>query len=210
MMRTARHAWWIWGLLVLGSCRGPQAATQGAMADLDLLMQLLTGSFASEVQAAGDEQATTITLHMYPIWPRRGNWLYMEQTRSSHPDQPYRQRIYRLEQVAEGKFRRLVYDLPQPEKYAGAWQAPQRLAQLSPLELKIRAGCDVYLEKTGRRRFEGGTRGRSCASDRRGDSYATSSLIISPDRIVRWVRGFDAQGQQVWGATEGGYVFRRE
>jgi hypothetical protein len=27
--------------------------------------------------------------------------------------------------------------------------------------------------------------------------------------MITWDRGFDAEGKQVWGATAGGYIFRR-
>jgi hypothetical protein len=32
---------------------------------------------------------------------------------------------------------------------------------------------------------------------------------VRPDGLVSWDRGFDADGQQVWGAEKGPYVFTR-
>lgn len=55
--------------------------------------------------------------------------------------------------------------------------------------------------------FVGSTVGTDCSSRLRGSSYATSEVVIEPDRLMSWDRGYDDQDQQVWGATEGGYVF---
>ena len=38
-------------------------------------------------------------------------------------------------------------------------------------------------------------------------AYATSEVVIIPGRIESWDRGFDADGNQVWGAASGPYVF---
>ena len=50
----------------------------------------------------------------------------------------------------------------------------------------------------------------ACASDLRGAAYATSEVTITPQFVLSWDRGFDNTGKQVWGATEGPYVFLRE
>jgi CpeT protein len=178
--------------------------------DLNRLMELMTGTFTSRAQASQDSIYAPIVLHMYPIWSDRGAWLYVEQALASRPDQPYRQRIYHLEQLAAVRFRSVVYTLPNPSNWVGAWREPERFDKLSPLELEVRSGCDVYLNKTGRYTFTGSTDGSTCRSEMAGAAYATSEVTITKNRIVSWDRGFDAQGEQVWGATEGGYVFKRK
>jgi len=67
----------------------------------------------------------------------------------------------------------------------------------------------VILRKTADGVFEGSTVGKGCASELRGASYATSEVRITPEQLLSWDRGFDAQGKQVWGATKGGYVFKK-
>lgn len=205
-----------WVGLMLGTiwtslaCNSGRVATQRGGSDLDELMELMTGTFTSAQQARRNSDYYDIVLHMYPIWPEKGNWLYVEQAMASQPDQPYRQRIYRLEQVARGKFRSVVYTLPNPESYIGGWQEPSRFRKLSPFELELRSGCDVHLRKVGRQRYQGSTQGKNCASELRGAVFATSEVVVHDDLIKSWDRGFDEQGNQVWGATEGGYVFRRK
>jgi hypothetical protein len=41
----------------------------------------------------------------------------------------------------------------------------------------------------------------------RGAAYATSEVVIEPAILVSWDRGWNAAGEQVWGATKGGYEF---
>lgn len=62
------------------------------------------------------------------------------------------------------------------------------------------------LKKSGNQ-FAGATGDKTCPSELRGASYATSKVTVYPDKIVSWDQGFNAQGAQVWGATQGGYEF---
>jgi len=47
----------------------------------------------------------------------------------------------------------------------------------------------------------------NCKSTLRGATYATSSVSVHADKIMSWDQGYDSSGNQVWGATAGGYVF---
>jgi hypothetical protein len=40
--------------------------------------------------------------------------------------------------------------------------------------------------------------------------YTTSEVTITNDTIASWDRGFDADGNQKWGAEAGPYIFRRK
>ena len=60
------------------------------------LFELMQGSFDSKKQSFDDSNYFDITLHMYPIWDNRGNFLYVEQSVSSMQETPYRQRIYEI------------------------------------------------------------------------------------------------------------------
>ncbi|MFM9057330.1 MAG: CpcT/CpeT family chromophore lyase, partial [Bacteroidota bacterium] len=59
-------------------------------------------------------------------------------------------------------------------------------------------------------KYKGGTQGSSCPSDLRGAKYATSIITLKEVEMVSWDQGFDANGKQVWGSTNGGYVFVKE
>ena len=101
--------------------------------------------------------------------------------------------------MAKGKFRSVVYALPDPEAFIGAWRDPARFRELNPLQLSIRSGCDVYLEKVGRSRYTGSTRGANCSSELAGASFAVSEVNIKSGEIESWDRGFDGDGTQVGG-----------
>jgi hypothetical protein len=73
----------------------------------------------------------------------------------------------------------------------------------------LKEGCAVFLRRVSENTFEGGTVGSACLSTLRGAEYATSEVTLTPDGLVTYDRGYDTDGNQVWGATEGGYIFRR-
>lgn len=186
--------------------------------ELRELTSLMTGSFSSQAQAQADPDFFDIRLQMVPIWPERSGpaaqWLYVEQARGDALDKPYRQRVYKVfprvgatrsvELVSE------VFELPgDPLAYAGWWQTPELFASVSPEQLKPREGCEVILRRVKPRVFEGATAGTACASTLRGATYASSQVHADANGLVTWDRGFDANGTQVWGATKGGYHFRR-
>jgi len=175
------------------------------------IVDCMTGTFSSAAQAAADpEHFLEIWLVMVPIWLERSDawWFYVEQAAASALDRPYRQRIYRVSPLGDEEFRSDVYTLPgDPLICAGAWRDKRPLADLRPADLTRREGCSIHLRRTGPEEFVGSTIGDGCASTLRGAAYATSEVRITPARMESWDRGFDEQGNQVWGATEGPYIF---
>ena len=179
--------------------------------DLDTLATWMTGSFSSAQQAAADSAFFHIRLEMARIWSRRGDgyWLYVEQAAAETLEQPYRQQVYRLTADPDGSFRSEVYEIPDPLRFAGDWRSSAPLGALSPDSLLRRVGCAVVLRRQPDSTFTGSTVGTECVSTVRGAAYATSEVAVRFDRLESWDRGFSATGTQVWGATEGPYVFRR-
>lgn len=212
---------------------GGQAAAQSRVsasesaanrALLEEATKLMTGSFSSARQAADDPDFLDIRLEMVRIWEGRhdvpaGVWLYVEQARADLLDKPYRQRIYHVVVRDDGRIVSSVHEIGSgataagaatgASVWAGAWREPSRFASLSPGDLAAREGCEVVLERTRPGRFEGGTEGQNCLSTLRGATYATSVAIITETGLETWDRGFDASGNQVWGAVKGGYRFER-
>lgn len=195
---------------------------------VEALESIMTGSYSSAAQAAADPDYADIRLEMRRIWPGRIDlrgpderamiWVYVEQAAASALERPYRQRLYRVVAKSAGDeawIESEVYTLPgEALAYAGAWRDPARFDGLSPRQLAFKEGCTVTL-RSGRGaspeadELTGGTTGTGCASDLRGAVYATSEVTITGDELRTWDRGFDAAGNQVWGATKGPYIFRR-
>lgn len=192
------------GLFITISCKKTQKESD---TELKALFSLMQGSFNSEKQSLADTTYYNISLHMYPIWKDKGNWLYVEQALNAMQDKPYRQRIYEVKRNEKGQLASYVYTLPNDSLWIGKWETPKAFESLSPNQLTIRKGCEVLLSKISDSVYSGKTQDKTCESSLRGASYAMSAVKISPEHIESWDQGFDQDGKQVWGATEGGYVF---
>lgn len=179
--------------------------------DLDTLLVWLEGSFSSARQAKLDSSYFDIRLHMKRIWRHRtdGAWFYVEQAVATALDKPYRQRMYRVQRVEEGMLESIVYTFLDPSSLVGGWQDTTKFDGLTPEQLVLRRGCEVYMQATGES-FVGSTHGTGCRSDIQGASYATSEVTLYFDRLLSWDRGFNSANEQVWGAKKGPYVFFRE
>lgn len=175
---------------------------------MERLGQYMMGSFNSAAQAERDSNYYDITLHMYPIWEgKQGKWMYVEQAVTQAQERPYRQRLYELVKVDANTFESRVYTLAEPKKFIGAWKTPSLFDGLSEGDYTLKAGCEVVLKKQADGTYSGSTGEKSCPSELRGASYATSKVTVHADKIVSWDQGFNADGEQVWGATLGGYEF---
>lgn len=196
-------------LILIGACKQRKTESSAKKEDTEIkeLFALMQGSFNSEKQSLVDSTYYNISLHMYPIWEEKGNWLYVEQAMNSMQDKPYRQRIYEVKRNNKGELASYVYTIPNDSLWIGKWKAPEVFNELSKENLELREGCEVLLSKTSEGVFQGKTQDGTCGSSLRGASYAMSSVKITSSGIESWDQGFDANGKQVWGATEGGYVF---
>jgi hypothetical protein len=195
---------------ILGGC----ASTKN---DVSTVRDYLVGSFDSSQQAAEDPEYRVIVLHMAECWKSRtdGPWLYVEQAMAEKPEAPYRQRVYKLVALPDGKVRSSVYELPGPPEevaklFAGEWKKPQPLADISPEDLIERDGCAILLTRQPDGSFVGSTGPMSCPSTLRGAAYATSEVTMTQTILRSWDRGFNKNGNQVWGATKGAYVFVKQ
>jgi CpeT protein len=198
-------------VLVLAGSFAPVACRLGGAEtsnDVEELVTWMTGVFRSADQARTEPDYFDVQLVMVPIWPERadGPWLYVEQALFESLERPYRQRIYHLVRDG-GEVRSDVYELPgDPLDYAGAWRTPKQFGDFGPDALVLREGCSIQLRREGDL-YVGSTSGEGCESSLRGAAYATSEVVVAPDRLTSWDRGFDAEGNQVWGAERGPYVF---
>ena len=170
----------------------------------------MAGSYSSELQHKKDTvNYFDIRLQIIPIWKenKNGFWFYVEQAVSGSIDKPYRQRVYHLTEK-NGVFESAVYTLNNPLRFTH--NAPLCEKTLTPDSLKEREGCAVILHRKNENTFEGSTVGHNCPSERQGAAYATAEVIISNTELRSWDRGFNSNGEQVWGAKKGGYIFIKQ
>jgi len=215
------------GLIIL-ACTPPESGPETPAATLEIiptneavetprelglnnLVNWMTGSFASSNQAARDTNFLDIRLEMWPVWQEAddGYWLYVEQAVAGYTDKPYRQRMYHVTEGPQNTFISEVFLLPEPETFIGGYKNTALFEKLTPDMLTLRAGCAITLTYS-METFTGATQEGTCSSDLRGAAYATSIVTINSDRLVSWDRGFNESGEQVWGATTGGYIFEKE
>ena len=175
--------------------------------ELKELFALMQGSFNSETQAKQDSSYYNISLHMYPIWKDKGNYLYVEQALNSMQNRPYRQRIYKVTRLNDSVFSSAIFTIPNDSLWIGKWKTPQDFDQITIESIEERTGCEVLLKRIGKNNYKGETGVKTCKSSLRGASYATSEVEITSDQILSWDRGFDADDNHVWGAEKAGYIF---
>ena len=193
-----------------GNTPADAAAPEPAAADE--VMRLLAGRFDSRSQSL--EQPSYFDVQLLGCLveaPELGERvLYIEQAMRGRSSEPYRQRLYVIEPGAAPSVDAVshVFGLEAPEEFVGLCSRGVTRV-VSAAEAYERTGCEVELTRTADG-FDGATRGAECRSTLRGASYATSEVELREERITSWDRGYDGEGLQVWGATEGPYRFERQ
>lgn len=194
--------------LVCGCATGSSVVID---ADLLRFASMLTGEFSSSAQAQRDTSYFHIHLSMSRIWESRtdGVWLYVEQAMATRLEAPYRQRVYRLTRIGNDEFLSDIYTIRNASAVIGAQRSGEKRAALTYEQIELKNGCSVRMRRAGGE-YVGGTDGTGCPSDLRGASYATTVITLKSGILVSWDRGYDAKGNQVWGAVNGGYEFVKE
>jgi hypothetical protein len=198
-------------LISLFSCKNKTASSKEKASSNHLpeLFSLMQGSFDSEIQSQVDSTYFNISLHMYPIWKDRGNFLYVEQALSTKQDQPYRQRIYEVTKLNDSLYSSAIYTIENDSLWIGKWKSPEAFDTLFLDNVTKKEGCDVVLKRIESNFYQGETGDKTCASSLYGASYATSEVEIMEDKIISWDRGFDDKDEYIWGAEKGGYIFNK-
>lgn len=179
--------------------------------DLEQLASYMIGSFDSKEQSLSDTNFFNIHLEMARIWEGRDDaiWLYVEQAAAWALDKPYRQRVYKLSSMDDGKIISEVFVMNDPLRFVGSYKDDNIFNNFTPDSLNVREGCAILLEKEGDA-FVGSTEDKKCKSNLRGAAYATSEVRIEKDVIKSWDRGWDTENKQVWGAVTGPYIFKKK
>jgi hypothetical protein len=198
--------------LLIFACKSTKNTSNDGK-DLDTLLSWMSGDFSSQLQSQRDTDYFDIRLHIRPIWTAdAGNhWLYVEQATAKAEMRPYRQRVYKVEPDGKGRFKSIVYTLPDEKKWIGGYKTPAIFDEIKPADLSLRTGCTVFLAKDNKKKiFAGSTKDADCESNLRGAKYASSKVTVTSKALLSWDQGFDEKGMQVWGATKGGYEFIKQ
>ncbi|NEO83466.1 MAG: chorismate mutase [Spirulina sp. SIO3F2] len=133
-------------------------------------------------------------------------YLYQEQALVKKLDQPYRQRVLLLapavdslqEDVLQVESR--AFRLEDQADWAGLCDRPEpeRAEVLEALGERV---CSVFIEQV-ELTYVGKTPPEGCPTNFRGAVTISNTVILHEAGMDTWDRGFDAEGNQIWGAKE--------
>lgn len=135
-------------------------------------------------------------------------YLYQEQAMSANLGAPYRQRILRLAPSEDGQKVESASFKPLDSKaWVGFCQKPEaeRTIQLSLMKPRH---CSVFLEPV-ENGYLGNTQPGGCPTNFRGAVKITNTIKLNAAGMDTLDRGFDAEGNLIWGAKERPYQFRK-
>lgn len=190
---------------------GQGAQPVGADLSMEPLLSWFSGEFSSREQAGYDKRFTSAELRLVEIWPdyRGFRWVYAEQFLTERAVRPFRQRIYRFSPVPDGRILMAEFTMPRATDFAGAWRRPELLDTLTPQQLSLRQGCEIWLSRQLTGEYRGHSKVGSCATDFGGASTLVQYLWIGPNSIRLLDRAYDNEAHQRWGSPGEGYVYLR-
>ncbi len=134
-------------------------------------------------------------------------YLYQEQGAIQRPGQPYRQRFLHLSTAFGGEsVRSLAYKPTQLAKWVGFCDRPAADRVITTTDLGSPV-CAVILKPAGDE-YVGVTPVDGCPANYRGAVRITNRIRLHAEGMDTWDRGFDRNGNQVWGAESESYQFR--
>lgn len=193
-------------VFIIGCNCSKSSVSQKDSSELKELVSIMQGQYSSEAHSKRDTSYFNISLRMVPIWKNKGHFLYVEQAMFSKQEKPYRVRIYKITQNGD-QFISQIHTLKDEKAWIGKWKTPEAFDALTENDIELKQGCEVVLKRVGKNKFSGKTGDKTCPSELRGASYATSIVTVTENEILSWDQGFDKNGKQVWGAENGGYEF---
>jgi hypothetical protein len=198
------------GLMLLGL--SVNAQNKISSDDLKELRNRMEGSFDTEEQSKTDPSYARVNLNAREIdikGLKNGYLVYVEQEMPSPTGSAYHQRVYHIFKHDKERIAAKTYELNDPARFIGAWREADAFKKLTMDSLVDRQGCFIYITKDDRGNFVGSTSKQECTNDIQGAVYSTSELFVGPNMFIIWDRGWNAAGEQTWGAQKGGYRFRK-
>jgi hypothetical protein len=179
---------------------------------VDRFADFLAGAFSNEEQARRDTSYPHVRIHIVPLWTSEGDgrWVYVEEAAAEQLSRPHRQRVYQIIGRSDTTVELVTYVIRGAQRFVGAWKQPALLKNLVRDSLSLRNGCSMLFHPREDLTFAGRTMGKGCPSSYRGAAFMMSELVLTPDSMVVWNRGYNAAGEQTWGSHKGGFVFRKQ
>ena len=199
---------WQLGLISVLSLASPVSATPEEN-HVQAVANHLTGKMdTSAPTAAGGRVGVRMTTCQVSLRDRPDSiYLYQEQSLKKSLDNPYRQRFL---QIKAGEAKDTVisqsYKPLNPQNWIGLCDRPEQQRVVNAREIGASV-CHVLL-KPKVSIYVGKTPPEGCPTKARGAVKITNLIILHDRGMDTWDRGFDAAGNQVWGAKNESYQFR--
>jgi hypothetical protein len=167
-----------------------------------------TSAQAEENPQSPDVRMTTCVIQLLGVENQiDSTYLYQEQALSDKLKEPYRQRFLEIRFVEEeDKVESIAFKPLQSSKWINFCDRPQNQRNIN-LDDVGEVVCSVSLRQL-MTIYIGETPPEGCATNVQGAVTITNTVILHSQGMDTWDRGFDEEGNQVWGAENEGYQFR--
>ena len=137
-------------------------------------------------------------------------FLYQEQALSTNLAEPYRQRFLQISPSADGQLvESATFKPANPTAWSGLCQQPES-ERIVRVEEIGDYRCSVFLTPVrSQSQYVGQTQSEGCPSNYRGAVKVTNSITLDAEGMETLDRGFDQNGNQVWGTQGRPYRYQR-
>jgi hypothetical protein len=190
--------------------------------DVQNIVSYLVGIMDTSEQAATNKKVAnvrmiTCKIAIIPVENNNTNknnsiFLYQEQAIADKIDEPYRQRFLEIAASDRGRVESKSYKPIELEKWIGFCDKSETERIVAATDLGNYV-CSVFLKQSAanyiKPLYVGETQTGGCPASVRGATSISNTIYLFPDGMNTWDRGFDANGNQVWGAQSDAYKFRK-
>jgi hypothetical protein len=186
-----------------------------ALEPMSTLVHWLAGEFDNREQALNDPTwFVSLRLWHRPLGQSVGGVaaFFAEQANTVYLDQPYRQRVFRLEPSPNAEQWQVQYfAFKSPSQVQGAGQDPDRLRSLTLDDLELLPTCVLTLRQQGDRFLAEPKLGQLCSFQYNGQTrYVRLGFEVAANEFWSCDRGVDPETNQgLWGALMGPYHFKK-
>jgi hypothetical protein len=175
------------------------------------LLRQLSAGFSNQFQAFENPPLYAhILVKFRPLPQLAPGSLLLEQSYAINPAAPYRIRVLRVEQQAEGL---VIHNqaLQDDQRFWGAVDDPAKRSQIQAEDLRLLEGCAYVVRETAEGFIGEVEPGCRCMVERKGAlSYLVSSFELTPRGMRTIDRGNDpTTHEQLWGSLAGPFDFER-
>jgi hypothetical protein len=184
---------------------------------VEVIATRLEGVMSTAAQSSANPKAPNVRMTtcrvtliaVNEVLPSKTIVLYQEQALDKELAKPYRQRFLQLSASPTSQsVRSRSFKPASSTAWVNFCNKPTADRSVQPRDIGT-AVCSVFLRRSGDD-YVGNTPVDGCPANVRGAVKIKNHIVLHPDGMDTWDRGFDAAGKQVWGAKAESYQFRRE